>query len=634
MSFFDDYVDDALTHDDFVSMLRTTESYLFRRTVCDVATNSLNKFFSSVIARLNAVRDDGGNIREAYEAILLGEEGTARRMPSDAEFERALRTRDCYAFKRGFYLLTTLENSWHAKDPLDFSGGNFSIEHIMPQNALASAEWREMLGDDCERVYEELINTLGNLTLTAYNPELSDAPFAEKKAHFKGGFDQDYLVISKELHDLDVWDEDAIRGRAERLAERALEVWLFPELNAEVVASYKPVKKAAPAMKSMTFRAVCTMAEIAPGAELVASEGDRAVIATVTDDYGIRLFNGDVLNSPSRAATRMKELVTGKYIAANGWRYWRVGESGPLLYDVRAKCLAEVTNPDLKSLFWDGFYDYCAERQDFVSAYADPSGRAENNGWYATFGLGMRGVHATAYFAQRDGWVGVNLWFTDALLYEGLVARRKEVEALLADLGGKISWREPGEKTRELQVRLDADVSSEHWDELYGWLVTGLLRMRAVAKMLRVESDDAADGDRSENDALHESSETGNRGPARQLVESDFDEPGILIKISNVSPSEMSTQELYDRVRGNWRVSFTRACNAKLAFGVLGGRIVEVYRIVEWLPAGQGEAAEPEDGRYQFVGHLASNELRERYKGRLVVDLFQGQNPIRYVGGA
>lgn len=144
----------------FVTMLRATESCLFHLSVCDVATNSLNKFFSSVIARLNAVRDDGGNISEAYEAILLGEEGTARRMPSDAEFERALRTRDCYAFKRGFYLLTTLENSWHAK----------------PLNALASAEWREMLGDDCERVYEELINTLGNLTLTAYNSELSDVP--------------------------------------------------------------------------------------------------------------------------------------------------------------------------------------------------------------------------------------------------------------------------------------------------------------------------------------------------------------------------------------------------------------------------------------------------------------------------
>lgn len=485
MSFFEDYVGDALSHGDFASMLRTTESYLFRRSVCDVATNSLNKFFSSVIARLNAVRDDGGNIREAYEAILLGEEGTARRMPSDAEFERALRTRDCYAFKRGFYLLTTLENSWHAKDPLDFSGSTFSIEHIMPQNALVSAEWREMLGDDCERVYEELINTLGNLTLTAYNSELSDAPFAEKKAHLKGGFDQDYLVISKELHDLDVWNEDVIRARAKRLAERGLEVWPFPELSADVVASHRPVKKAAPAMKSMTFRAVCVMAHIDPGTELVASEGDRAIVATVTDEFGIRLFNGDVRNSPSSAATRVKELMTGKYVAINGWRYWRVGESGPLLYDVRAKCLAQVANPDLKSVFWEGFYDYCAERQDFVSAYADPSGRAENNGWYATFGLGMRGVHATAYFAQRDGWVGVNLWFSDVALYEGLAARSEKVEALLADLGGQIVWRKSSGKTRELRVQFDADLASEHWDGLYAWLATGLLRMRAVAGLLR-----------------------------------------------------------------------------------------------------------------------------------------------------
>lgn len=83
-------------------------------------------------------------------------------MPSDAEFERALRMRNCYAFKRGFYLLTALENSYHAKDPLDFTGGTFTIEQIMLQNALASLEWRETLSPDCERVYEELINTQGN----------------------------------------------------------------------------------------------------------------------------------------------------------------------------------------------------------------------------------------------------------------------------------------------------------------------------------------------------------------------------------------------------------------------------------------------------------------------------------------
>ena len=634
MSLFEDYRDGALSHEDFSSILRTTESYLFRRAACDVATNSLNKFFSSVIARLATVREDGGDIREAFEAILLGEEGTARRMPSDAEFERALKTRDCYAFKRGFHLLTTLENSYHTKDPLDFSGGAFTIEHIMPQNALASAEWRDALGPDCERIHEELVNTLGNLTLTAYNPELSDASFVEKKTHLKGGFDKDYLVISKELHEAEAWDEGAIRERAERLADRALEVWPRPELSAEVVASYKPAKKTVPAMRPMTFREVCSAASIVPGTVLFASDAGRAIVAEVTDGYGIRLSNGEVLESPSRAATRVKELATGKRYAVNGWKFWHVGEDGPLLSDVRAGCLLRTESLDLKAAFWAGFYDYCAERPDYVGAYTDPSDRVENKGWYATFGLGRRGAHATAYFVPRDSWIGVDLWFTDVSLYERLVVLRREVEALFADLGGKISWREPGEKTRELQVRLDADVSSEHWDELFAWLVKGLLRMRAAAKMLRVESDDAADGDQSDNDKLHESSETGNREPAKQLGESDFDEPGILIKISNVSLSEMSAQELYDRVRGNWRVSFMRARNAKLAFGVFDGRIVEVYCIDEWLPVGQGEVAEPEGGRYQFVGHLASNELRERYNGQLVASLSRGQNPIRYVGGA
>lgn len=94
MSLFEDYRDGALSHDDLISIRRTAESYLFRRAVCDVATNSLNKFFPSVIARLASVREDGRDIREAFEAILLGEEGTARSMPSNVELKQTLRARD------------------------------------------------------------------------------------------------------------------------------------------------------------------------------------------------------------------------------------------------------------------------------------------------------------------------------------------------------------------------------------------------------------------------------------------------------------------------------------------------------------------------------------------------------------
>lgn len=56
MSFFEDYVSGPSSHDDLVSMLRSAESYLFCWTVRDAATNSLNKFSSSGIARLNVVR--------------------------------------------------------------------------------------------------------------------------------------------------------------------------------------------------------------------------------------------------------------------------------------------------------------------------------------------------------------------------------------------------------------------------------------------------------------------------------------------------------------------------------------------------------------------------------------------------
>ena len=171
------------------------------------------------------------------------------------------------------------------------------------------------------------MNTLGNLTLTAYNPELSDASFAEKKAHLKGGFDRDYLVISKELHEVGAWNERTIRERAERLASRALEVWPRPELGAEVVASYKPVKKVASAVKPMTFRAVCSAASIVPGRTLCMPSMPIALLSRrLLASTGFVFQMKSALESPSRAATRVKELATGKYISVNGWKFWHVGE--------------------------------------------------------------------------------------------------------------------------------------------------------------------------------------------------------------------------------------------------------------------------------------------------------------------
>lgn len=126
---------------------------------------------------------------------------------------------------------------------------------------------------------------------------------------------------------------------------------------------------------------------------------------------------------------------------------------------------------------------------------------------------------------------------------------------------------------------------------------------------------------------------------ATQLRESDFDEPAILIKITNVDSSVLSSRcGLYERVRREWVVSLDRVRNIRLALGVHDGKVVEVYRVAGWFHTGElmrrdGDIP-PGEGRVEFVGNLASDEMRERYKDRLVTDLFHGQNPIRYVGGA
>ena len=90
----------------------------------------------------------------------------------------------------------------------------------------------------------------------------------------------------------------------------------------------------------------------------------------VTDSYAIRLSNGDEVESPSRAAVRVSKLATGKHRSINGWTYWRVGEAGPLLADVRVQYLmdaerAEGIGPKIfRTAFWDGFFNYCSDRPD------------------------------------------------------------------------------------------------------------------------------------------------------------------------------------------------------------------------------------------------------------------------------
>ena len=171
-----------------------------------------------------------GRYIESIQAHLLTLP-SYRRFPDDKEFKRELSGRDLYNFPRRSYWLRRLENHGR-KERVPV--GDYTIEHILPQNEHLSAMWREAFGPEWQRVQERWLHTLGNLTLTGYNAEYSDRPFKEKR-DMQGGFKESPLRLNEGLGALDTWNEATIQMRAKRLAEQAVQVWARPSLQAEVL---------------------------------------------------------------------------------------------------------------------------------------------------------------------------------------------------------------------------------------------------------------------------------------------------------------------------------------------------------------------------------------------------------------
>ncbi|MCU0497158.1 MAG: DUF262 domain-containing protein [Anaerolineae bacterium] len=220
---FDDYErHQRLSRADFLEILRLVESYVFRRAIVEIPTNSMNKTFATFKRAIDKT-DYLNSVKEA----LIKLDGY-RRFPADREFRQAFMTRNIYTGltpPRRSYLFNRLENHNH-KEYIDTD--KYTIEHIMPQNPNLSTEWQMMLGSQWREVQEYYLHTIGNLTLTGYNAELSDRPFAEKR-DMKGGFADSHLRLNKKLAQLNKWDENAIKERAETLAKMALQIWPYPK---------------------------------------------------------------------------------------------------------------------------------------------------------------------------------------------------------------------------------------------------------------------------------------------------------------------------------------------------------------------------------------------------------------------
>ncbi|PKN68490.1 MAG: hypothetical protein CVU54_14325 [Deltaproteobacteria bacterium HGW-Deltaproteobacteria-12] len=233
LELYHDYAGEMLSKQDFAAAVRLIEAYVFRRAICNIPTNSLNKTFATFTKALKKDR-----YLESIQAHLLLLP-SYRRFPNDEEFKREFQIRDLYNFRSRSYWLRRMENHGR-KERAEVA--EYTIEHILPQNENLSKGWKDALGLEWERIRKTWLHTLGNLTLTGYNSEYSDRAFVEKR-DMHGGFKESPLRMNQGLGSLEQWNEETIKARAQRLSEAAVTVWCSPQLSADVLTAYKPSKE-------------------------------------------------------------------------------------------------------------------------------------------------------------------------------------------------------------------------------------------------------------------------------------------------------------------------------------------------------------------------------------------------------
>ena len=227
---YKDYATGKLNVDEFVEMIRYTESYLLRRLICSIPTPSLNKTFAKMYNDI-----DKDNYSESYQIELVLKENY-QRMPVDEEFGRNFRERDIYNLsgRNKLYIFDKFEN-WKEKEKTHVE--DYQIEHVMPQNPNLSQEWIATLGPNYKEIHKTYLHTIGNLTLTGCNPELSDKPFLEKR-DMDCGLGNSKIGMNKYFMNLDTWNEDEIQKRADHLISKAYEIRKYPEVSQAAIDKY------------------------------------------------------------------------------------------------------------------------------------------------------------------------------------------------------------------------------------------------------------------------------------------------------------------------------------------------------------------------------------------------------------
>ena len=222
--------DNNLSEKEFTEVLSTLEVFIFRRLICGVPTNALNKIFAMLQKECLKYTDENNSYSEVFKYILISK-GTSGRLPKDTEFLQCFEEKDMYSLrgKNKLYLFDRLENkNTHERTNVIelMQDGTYTVEHIMPQTL--TDWWKNHLGSDYNAIYETWINRIANLTLTGYNSQYSNRKFTEKR-DMKDGFKDSHLQLNTYVSTCEKWTQVELKKRNKDMCDLAKQLWPYPK---------------------------------------------------------------------------------------------------------------------------------------------------------------------------------------------------------------------------------------------------------------------------------------------------------------------------------------------------------------------------------------------------------------------
>jgi len=223
--------DGKLLVDDVLRIFLITENYLFRRNICEVPTNALNKIFLNLNKEILSYDNTADNYVQKFIYALLSKKESGR-FPDDEEFTTALAAKQVYQMRGKYkaYLFERFENfgTIETKDVYTHLDNNvYTIEHIMPQHL--SPAWMESLGANAAEIHTVWLHRLANLTLTGYNPNLSNKTFAEKRDSKEGGYKASGLKMNQKISNKESWGLSELKERNDEMIALAKKIWVYPQ---------------------------------------------------------------------------------------------------------------------------------------------------------------------------------------------------------------------------------------------------------------------------------------------------------------------------------------------------------------------------------------------------------------------